>query len=145
MELSAIQIIFLLAAVAAVAFLYSSAGHGGATGYLAVMSLLGVPALQAKPGALWMNCVVASIAFWRFRQAGHFDGRVFASLAIASIPAAWLGSRLPLHGAVYAIVLGLGLASSGWLLGWMHRLQEEQPRREFSRLRRCSSRMRGRA
>ena len=132
MELSGIQVIFLLAAVGAVAFLYSSVGHGGATGYLAIMSLLGVPIAQAKPGALWMNCVVASIAFWRFRKAGYFEGRLFASLAAASIPMAWLGSRLPLQGAVYAIVLGLGLASSGWLLGWMHRSTDDSPRREFS-------------
>jgi len=132
MELSAIQLTILLAAVGAVAFLYSSVGHGGATGYLAVMSLLGVPAIQARPGALWMNVVVASIAFWRFRTAGYFEGRLFASLAAASIPMAWLGSRLPLHGAVYAAVLGLGLASSGWLLGWMRRSEEDKPRREFS-------------
>ena len=126
MELSPLQIALLLPAIAGIAFLYSSVGHGGATGYLAVMALLGIAPIAARPGALWMNCVVASIAFWRFRAAGHFDWRVFAPLAAASIPMAWVGSRMQLHGAVYAIVLGLGLAASGWLLGWARREDDGQ-------------------
>ena len=69
-ELSTIQLTLLLAAIGAVALLYSSVGHGGATGYLAVMALLGIAPAVARPGALWMNCFVASIAFWRFWRAG---------------------------------------------------------------------------
>ena len=74
-ELSPIQNALLLAAIAAVAFLYSSVGHGGATGYLAVAALLGLAPAVARPGALWMNCVVAGIAFWRFQRAGSSTGK----------------------------------------------------------------------
>lgn len=123
-ELSLPQITCLLAAVGAVAFLYSSVGHGGATGYLAVMALLGVAPAVARPGALWMNCFVASIAFWRFQRAGFFDWRIFAPLAVASIPLAWLGSRMHLEGRVYAIVLGVALLASGWFVGWGRRMDD---------------------
>lgn len=105
-------------AVGAVAFLYSSVGHGGATGYLAVAALLGLSPVVARPGALWMNCCVAGIAFWRFRRNDFFDGKVFWPLATASIPCAWLGSRMHLEGWVYAVVLGVALIAAGWLLGW---------------------------
>lgn len=118
MGLSGLEFALLLAAVGLVAFLYASVGHGGATGYLAVMSLLGVAPVLARPGALWLNVFVASVAFWRFRQAGLFEGRIFVPLACASIPMAWLGSRLHLDGAGYGVVLGVALLGAGWLLGW---------------------------
>lgn len=125
MDLSIIQLSLLLAAIAVVALLYSSVGHGGATGYLAVMALLGVAPTLARPGALWMNVFVASVAFWRFHRARLFDSRIFVPLACASIPMAWLGSRLHLDGRAYAIVLSLALLSAGWLLGWGRRSQED--------------------
>lgn len=117
-ELSGIQLVALLAAVLGVAFLYSSVGHGGATGYLAVMALLGVTSAFARPGALWLNVCVAGIAFWRFSRAGHFDWRVFLPLAVASVPLAWLGSRLHVDARVAAMVLGVALAAAAWFLGW---------------------------
>lgn len=103
-------------AVGGVAFLYSSVGHGGATGYLALAALLGVAPAIARPGALWMNCAVACIAFLRFRQAGCFDGKVFIPFGMASIPCAWLGSQLHLDARVYAILLALALLTAGVLL-----------------------------
>ena len=93
------QTVLLLIVIATVAFLYSSVGHGGATGYLAVAALLGLTPAVARPGALWMTCVVASIAFWRFQRAGCIGGKIFWPLAAASIPCAWPGSRLHLEGA----------------------------------------------
>lgn len=116
LELTTLQFVFLFAAIAGVAFLYSSVGHGGATGYLAAAALLGLAPEIARPGALWLNCVVASIAFWRFRAAGHFDGRMFLPLALASVPLAWLGSQMHLTGRAYGVVLGLTLAAAGVLL-----------------------------
>ena len=126
-ELSTIQLTLLLAAIGAVALLYSSVGHGGATGYLAVMALLGIAPAVARPGALWMNCFVASIAFWRFWRAGFFDARLFAPLAAASIPLAWLGSRMHMEGRAYAVVLGVALLAAGWILGWGRREADDAP------------------
>ena len=128
-DLNDFQILALSLAVGLVAFLYSSVGHGGATGYLAAAALLGLSPAFARPGALWMNCVVASIAFWRFQRARFFDAKVFWPLATASIPCAWLGSRMHLEGRGYALVLGAALLAAGWFLGWGKRdTPSESPR-----------------
>lgn len=115
-DLSPIQIGLLLAAVFAVAFFYSSVGHGGATGYLAVLALVGVAPMSARVAVLIANVLVAGIAWWRFRQAGHFDWRVLLSFAIVSVPCAWLGSRIQISPQVYKIVLGAVLAAAGLVL-----------------------------
>ena len=115
-DLSPIQIGLLLAAVFAVAFFYSSVGHGGATGYLAALVLVGVAPTSARVAVLIANVLVASIAWWRFRQAGHFDWRVLLSFAVASVPCAWLGSRVHISPQVYKIVLGAVLTAAGLIL-----------------------------
>jgi len=115
-DLSPIQIGLLLAAVFAVAFFYSSVGHGGATGYLAALVLVGVAPASARVAVLITNVLVASIAWWRFRQAGHFDWRVLLSFAVTSAPCAWLGSRVHISPQVYKIVLGAVLTAAGLVL-----------------------------
>ncbi len=128
-ELSTLQSVLLIAAIGAVAFLYSSVGHGGATGYLAVTALLGLSAAFARPGALWLNCLVAGIAFWRFRAAGYFDWKIFLPLAAASIPMAWLGSQLHFQDRTAAVLLGVSLAAAGAFLGWGRRSTTDAPLR----------------
>lgn len=129
MDPQSINVLVLPLAVAVVAFLYSSVGHGGATGYLAVGALLGLAPAYVRPGALWMNCVVAGIAFYRFRQAGCFDFRIFWPLAAASIPCAWLGSQAHLNTRVYGLVLAAVLFAVGLLLAWPRTTKEENPTR----------------
>ena len=114
--LHAVEIALLLLAFAGIAALYSSVGHGGATGYLAMMALLGIAPVLARPGALWMNCFVATLAYLRFRRAGYFDRGLFSRLAITSIPMAWWGSRLELEAGVHASVVAVALAGAGSLL-----------------------------
>ena len=70
-ELTAFNWIVLLAAVFTVAFFYSSVGHGGATGYLAALALLGVAPLSARVAVLTANVLVASVAWWRFWRFGY--------------------------------------------------------------------------
>jgi uncharacterized membrane protein YfcA len=125
-ELSPIQTGLLLAAVFAVAFFYSSVGHGGATGYLAALALVGVAPVSARVAVLIANVLVAGIAWWRFRQAGHFDGRVLLSFAVVSMPCAWLGSRVHLSPHVYKIVLGAVLSAAGLVLLLRSRWQTDQ-------------------
>ena len=59
-----------------VAFLYSSVGHGGASGYLALLALAGVAPAVMKPTALILNLFVAGIAFVSFYKAGYFRWRL---------------------------------------------------------------------
>jgi hypothetical protein len=90
------------------ALLYSSVGHGGASGYLAAMALCGVDATTMKPTALALNVLVASIATVQFRRAGAFSWRLFWPFAAASAPCAFLGGTLPPAG-FYGPVVGLVL------------------------------------
>ena len=69
--------ILIVAAVFLVAVLYSSVGHGGASGYLAVMAFLAVSPTVTRPTALVLNLFVASISFVQFYRARHFDWKIF--------------------------------------------------------------------
>ena len=102
----------LALAVFAVAFLYSSVGHAGASGYIAVMTLFGLAPAIVKPTALALNILVAMIASWQFRRAGHFSWKLFWPFALASIPFAFLGGYLNLPTRVFKIVVGAVLLAS---------------------------------
>ena len=92
-----------------VAFLYSSVGHGGASGYLALMALAGIVPSVMKPTALILNLFVAGIAFVSFYKAGHFKWRLLWPFAITSIPAAFIGARITINPVIYKIILGIFL------------------------------------
>ncbi len=106
MEQTTILIIF---AVFAVAVLYSSVGHGGASGYLAVMALFAVASTQARPTALILNVFVSSIAFIQFYLVKSFDWRIFLPFAAASVPLAYVGGRIQLAEPIYKVILGVCL------------------------------------
>jgi uncharacterized membrane protein YfcA len=104
-------------AIGLVALLYASVGHAGATGYIAVMTLLGMPPAAVRPTALLLNVIVATIASVQFFRAGHFRPRLFWPLAVASVPCAFVGGTLTLPTAVFEAVLGgVLLASSARML-----------------------------
>ncbi len=103
MELSVLLIIL---AIFIVAVLYSSVGHGGASGYLAVMAFMAVTPEVTRPTALVLNLFVASIGTVQFYRAGYFSWRIFLPFAAASIPMAFLGGMIHLPTDVYKIVLG---------------------------------------
>ena len=99
-----------------IAFLYSAVGHGGASGYLALMSILHVAPEHMKPVALILNLVVSGIAFIQFYRQGHFLWRLFLPIAALSIPMAYLGGFTPLKDDVYQFGLGVFLLVSVVLL-----------------------------
>lgn len=89
----------------AVGMLYAAVGHAGASGYLAVMALMGVDAASMRPTALVVNIVVAAIAFTQFSRAGHFRWALFWPFAATSVPTAFVGGmiHLPAHALKVAI------------------------------------------
>ena len=101
--------ISIILAVFVVAMLYSSVGHGGASGYLAVMALFTIAPEVTRPTALVLNLFVASIAFFQFYRAGHFDRKIFLPFALGSVPLAFLGGMIHLPTTVYKIILGVAL------------------------------------
>ena len=117
-SLSTPELAALLAFIALAAALYSSVGHGGASGYLAAMALFGVAPPVMKPAALAMNIVVAGLVFYRLWRAGHFDARLFWPFALGSIPLAFVGGALTLPGGAYKILVAVALLVAASRLLW---------------------------
>ena len=98
---------FFLCLLPIVAFLYASVGHGGASGYLALMSLFSFAPETMKPTALLLNLFVASISFYYYYKAGHFNKKLFLSFAITSIPFAFLGGIIEIDASLYKKILAI--------------------------------------
>ena len=100
--------LFLLV-VFIIAFLYSSVGHGGASGYLAIMAIWGFETVVMKTSALSLNLFVSGISFVNFYRGGYLRLKLILPLVIASVPMAWLGASLQINPGVYKIILGVFL------------------------------------
>ena len=99
--------ILLLCLLALVAFLYSSVGHGGASGYLAIMAIAGVAPLMMKQSALIMNLAVSLFSFIGFYRAGAFKLKLFIPFMVASIPMAFWGGTMSLPDSIYKKILAV--------------------------------------
>lgn len=110
--------LLIILAIFIVAVLYSSVGHGGASGYLAVMALLAVAPEITRPTALALNIFVATIGTIQFYRAGYFSWRIFLPFAITSIPFAFIGGMITLPTTAYKIVLGIVLVVAAIRLAW---------------------------
>lgn len=96
----------LLLLLPIVAFLYASVGHGGASGYLALMSLFALPISFMKPTALILNILVSGISFYFYYKEKNFKWNLFYPFAITSIPFSFLGGFLTVDSKIYKIILG---------------------------------------
>ena len=90
-----------------VSFLYASVGHGGASGYLALMALFSFAPETMKPTALLLNLFVAGISFYYYFREGYFNKRLFLSFAISSIPFAFLGGTIEVDASIYKKILAI--------------------------------------
>ena len=114
-----------------VALLYSSVGHAGASGYIAVMALLSVAPAIIKPTALTLNILVASIGSYQFWKAGHFRWPLFWPFALAATPLAFIGGwlNLPAPGLKVALGLVLLFSATNFLLRPKEPAQTQLPSR----------------
>lgn len=101
------NIYLFLLVLPVVSFMYSSVGHGGASGYLALMALFSFAPETMKPTALLLNLFVAGIAFYYYYKEGYFNRKLFISFAISSIPLAFLGGTIEVDASVYKKILAL--------------------------------------
>ena len=90
-----------------VAFLYSSVGHGGASGYLALMALFSFAPETMKPTALLLNLFVAGISFYYYYKEGHFNMKLFLAFAMTSVPFSLLGGTFNIEASVYKKILAI--------------------------------------
>jgi hypothetical protein len=106
------HVVLLCAAISLIALLYSSVGHAGASGYIAVMALWGIAPAEIRPTALFLNILVAILGSLQFWRAGHFRWALFWPFALLSVPAAYLGGYLHLPALLLRVLIGLVLLMS---------------------------------
>ncbi len=116
MDLSAAAVWLLPALIFLVAALYASVGHGGASGYLAVLAFFSVPPQQMAGTALVLNVLVSGLASYAFFRAGHFSFRLFWPFAVTSIPLAFAGGLIHISNHVYYLLLALALLAAAFRL-----------------------------
>ena len=90
-----------------VAFLYASVGHGGASGYLALMAIFSIAPETMKPTALLLNLFVSLTSFIQFYRGKHFQWGIFLPFAIASVPFAFVGGLISIDPGMYKKLLGV--------------------------------------
>ena len=113
------EILLICFALLLVAALYSSVGHGGASGYLAVLSLTSFAMMGSawlKQHAWCLNIVVATIAFWHYQRAGYHVPKLTLPFVVASVPFAMLGGYMRVGGVIYDSLLSIALLWAAWRL-----------------------------
>jgi uncharacterized membrane protein YfcA len=110
--MSPTELTLLCLAISVIAFLYSSVGHAGASGYIATMTLFGLVTTVVRPTALVLNILVAIIGSLQFWRAGYFSWKLFWPFALLSIPAAYAGGYLQPSAGVLRILIGVVLLFS---------------------------------
>lgn len=88
-----------------IAIVYSSAGFGGASGYLLAMSFFGIPIHVMSSTALVLNVVVATISFFNYARTGHFRSQLLFPFLLASVPAAFVGGYIQISQETYMMLL----------------------------------------
>jgi len=115
---------FLAVCIFIIAVMYASVGHGGASGYLAIMALFSLHPEALKPTALMLNIVVAGVGAYLYYSAGHFSWRVFWPFVMTSIPMSFIGGTFSLPPEYYRPVLGMVLFYAAWRLFARRRNEE---------------------
>lgn len=96
-----------------VAALYASVGFGGGSTYNALLVLTGADFRLLPSIALACNIVVVAGGVWRFGSSGYIKLPSLAPWVVASVPAAFIGGRLPISETVFVGLLGASLAFAG--------------------------------
>lgn len=106
----------LAAGVFLVAVLYSFVGHGGASGYLAVLSLSTLASSVISSTALALNLIVAGISFAFYARAKHFSWRLTWPFLLLAVPCSYAGAAFPLSSRAYSSVLAVVLIFAAVML-----------------------------
>ncbi len=112
-----------------IAGLYASVGHGGASGYLALMAIFGFAPEMMRSSALTLNLLVSSVAFISFYRNGYFRWSIILPLISVSIPAAFLGATISVDPTLYRILLGICLLIAVFRMVFIKGLKNQELRR----------------
>lgn len=111
-------VLLIAALMGLIAVLYTSVGHAGASGYLAIMALFAVPAATMRPTALVLNIIVASFTTFRFARAGQVNWRLLLLFVAGAVPAAFIAGLITLPGNIYRPLVGMILLLAAARLLW---------------------------
>ena len=106
-NLNLILFIFIL-----ISALYSSVGHGGASGYLAILSFFVIgqnDIFWLKSNVLVLNIIVSSIVIYRFGSRGYINFNFSFPFILGSVPFVFIGSVLDINQNIYDILLSITL------------------------------------
>ena len=90
-----------------VAFLYASVGHGGASGYLALLAIFGFSTNLMKPTALTLNLFVAAIQLLSFLDTKGISMEPVLALCTSLCSSGLSGCLLEPDPLIYKRVLGI--------------------------------------
>lgn len=124
------QELLLAACLFVAAALYTSVGHAGASAYIAVMALFGLPPGVMRPTALVLNVLVAAFTSYRFVRAGLFRWRTLWPFLVTAVPMAFAGGAIQLPAAVYRPLLGGVLLIAAARLLWPQALRNDDTWRD---------------
>lgn len=110
----------------AVATLYSMVGHGGASGYLAVLSLTSISTLAMSSTSLVLNLFVAGISFAFYCQSKFFRWELTWPFLISAVPLAFLGAMAKIPPEAYSLILGITLVFAAYRLLINHKKDAEK-------------------
>jgi len=98
------------------ALIYSSVGFGGASTYLALLLLWGVPYHIFPIIALACNIIVVSGNSLNYSRAGNLNIKLLLPYLLGSVPFAFIGGLVQIEKELFEIILFLVLAIAGVLL-----------------------------
>jgi hypothetical protein len=110
--------LILAASFFVVATLYSTVGHAGASGYLAMMALVGLAPETMRPTALALNILVAAFTVYRFHSARYFSWSGLWPFLLGSVPFAAVGGIQSLSRGTYYVAMGAVLLIAASYLVW---------------------------
>jgi len=99
-----VSILFLL-----IATIYSAVGFGGGSSYIAILAFFDHPYESIPILALICNLIVVTGGSILFYKRGHFVWKLFWPYALASVPMAFIGGRIPISRETFLLLLGVCL------------------------------------
>ena len=99
-----------------VALVYSSAGFGGGSSYLAILALSAIPFIEMRMLALLCNIAVVTGSVYLTWRSDLLDLRRAIPLVLLSIPCAYVAGTIPIEERVFIVILGVTLIVAGVLM-----------------------------
>jgi uncharacterized membrane protein YfcA len=99
-----------------VALIYSAAGFGGGSAYLAVLAFSSLPYQAIPQTSLLCNLVVSAGGVWFFHRAGHLELKRVLPFFVLSIPLSYVGGRIVVGKELFYVLLAVTLLTAGFFM-----------------------------